>query len=164
MRDQPARFFLCARCRVQVLICSYCDRGQRYCASGCASTTRRARQREAGKRYQRGRAGRFKHAWRTRRWRMRQAAKAQSVTHHSSQLAPLDAVLTAPSPTLPATAVAVASQPCTTTPYADVAAPVASAATPMTPAAWHCHWCGQDCIPRVRLGFLRHIPSYGHSP
>ena len=26
-----AQFFLCGRCRAQVLICSHCDRGQIYC-------------------------------------------------------------------------------------------------------------------------------------
>jgi len=43
----PARFFLCVRCRVQVLICSCCDRGQIYCADGCAQIARRERQRAA---------------------------------------------------------------------------------------------------------------------
>jgi hypothetical protein len=164
MRDEPGRLFVCARCRVQVLICSDCDRGQRYCASECASTTRRALQRDAGKRYQHGRAGRFKHALRTRVWRKRQAEKAQSVTHHGSQLAPLDAVLAATPPTVSATVVTAPAEPCTTTPCADVAVPAASAAIPMTAAVWHCHWCREGCIPRVRLGFLRHSLSHGHSP
>ena len=32
----PARLFLCARCRVQVAICSRCDRGHIYCAGADA--------------------------------------------------------------------------------------------------------------------------------
>jgi hypothetical protein len=35
------RLFLCARCQAQVLVCSRCDRGQIYCAQGCAQTARR---------------------------------------------------------------------------------------------------------------------------
>ena len=46
MADQSARLFLCACCRIQVLVCRQCDRGQRYCADGCAATTRRALQRD----------------------------------------------------------------------------------------------------------------------
>ena len=163
MRDQPARFFLCARCRIQVLVCSHCDRGQRYCAIGCASTTRRALQRDAGKRYQHGRTGRIKHALRTRSWRARQAEKAQSVTHQGSPVVPLDAVLAADPPTVLATAVTAPSRPCTTTPRASAVIPT-PAATAITPAAWQCHWCCSRCVPRVRLGFLRHSPSHGHSP
>jgi len=154
MRDQAARFFLCAGCRIQVLVCSHCDRGQRYCAGECASTTRRARQRDAGKRYQHGRNGRIKHASRTRSWRERQAEKAQSVTHQGSRLAPLDAVLAADPPTVPATAVTAPAEPCITIHAATISAP--AAAIPITPDAWHCHWCCVRCVPHVRLGFLRH--------
>jgi hypothetical protein len=58
------------------------------------------------------------------------------------------------------------AQPCVITPATAVLASVASAATPITTIAWHCHWCGVRCKPRVRLGFLRHSrPSHhGHSP
>jgi hypothetical protein len=31
VRDDSSRLFLCQRCRDQVTICSYCDRGNRYC-------------------------------------------------------------------------------------------------------------------------------------
>ena len=36
-----ARLFLCAGCRMQVVICSCCDRGQIYCAGDCARRARR---------------------------------------------------------------------------------------------------------------------------
>ena len=35
------RLFLCAGCRDQVIVCSCCDRGQIYCAGGCAREARR---------------------------------------------------------------------------------------------------------------------------
>ena len=73
----PARLFLCACCRVQVLVCSHCDRGQRYCAAGCSAATRQVLQMQAARRYQRSRGGRFKHAARTRRWRERRTALAE---------------------------------------------------------------------------------------
>ena len=40
--DRPARLFLCARCRTQVLLCSHCDRGQRYCTPACSRQAREA--------------------------------------------------------------------------------------------------------------------------
>jgi len=78
MRDVPARRFVCARCHVPVLVCSHCDRGQVYCAAGCSATARRQSQRDAGRRYQDSLPGRFHHAARTQRWRVRQAALAMS--------------------------------------------------------------------------------------
>lgn len=149
MSDQPARFFLCACCRVQVLVCSYCDRGQRYCAGSCASTTRLALQRDAGRRYQQSRVGRFKHALRTRRWRARRAEQMQIVTHQGSQFTPADAVLTAIASVPPSQP----TQPCVPSSTATISVP-----------AWHCHWCCVPCAAHVRLGFLRHSPNHGHSP
>ena len=156
MDDQSARLFLCACCRVQVLVCRQCDRGQRYCADGCAATTRQALQRDCARRYQRGRAGRFKHALRTRRWRARQVALAKIVTHQGSQDPPSDAVLPATQ-----TSALAATQPCTTT--TSIAASVA-----IVPHTWHCHWCCAPCAALVRQGFIRHShgqrPRHGHSP
>lgn len=83
------RFFLCARCRAQVLICSHCDRGHRYCAEGCAWEARRRSQREAGRRYGRSRDGRFACAERNRRYR----ARRKNVTHQGSPRHPWDGVL-----------------------------------------------------------------------
>jgi hypothetical protein len=86
--DRPARLFLCARCRDQVLLCSHCDRGQRYCGPACSRQARDAAQRDAARRYQRSRRGRMAHAARTRRWRSRRLAHrgvANSVTHQGSQ-------------------------------------------------------------------------------
>ena len=153
MGEQTARFFLCARCREQVLVCRRCDRGQRYCAHACAATTRQELQREAGARYQRSRAGRFKHALRTRRWRSRQDARVKIVTHQGSHGPAPDALLAA------AQTSALATQACTTT-----TSIVASTAT--QPHAWRCHWCRAPCAALVRQGFLGQDrrPRHGHSP
>ena len=78
--EPPARHYLCARCRTAVLICSRCDRGQRYCAGDCAKQVRTQSLQEAGQRYQSSRSGRLKHATRQRRYRDRQT----KVTHHGS--------------------------------------------------------------------------------
>ena len=153
--DQSARLFLCACCRIQVLVCRQCDRGQRYCASGCAATTRHTLQLGAAQRYQSSRAGRFKHALRSQRWRARQAALAKIVTHQGSQDGPSDDVL-------PATQTsALSAPPCTST--MSIAATAAD-----HPRAWRCHWCCAPCAALVRQGFIRHshspIPRHGHSP
>lgn len=112
--DASARMFLCARCLVQVRLCSHCDRGQRYCTPDCSRLARKAAQREAARRYQRSRAGRMAHAARSQRWRLRhrraQSAAAQAmqtvagagnavdaniVTHQGSPDGPGDALLLA---------------------------------------------------------------------
>jgi hypothetical protein len=63
-----ARLYHCGRCRLQVLICSCCDRGNIYCNKGCAEEARRSAQREAGKRYQSTDRGRRNHAKRAIRF------------------------------------------------------------------------------------------------
>lgn len=64
--DLPGRRYLCAGCRTAVLICSRCDRGQRYC-TGCAGEARRRSVRAAGRRYQASLRGRHAHAKRQQR-------------------------------------------------------------------------------------------------
>ena len=90
-----ARLFLCARCRRQVLICSRCDRGQRYCGARCSGPARRESLRAAGRRYQHSRRGRHCHAERQRRYRRRwrEDARVHKVTHHGSACAPCGAEL-----------------------------------------------------------------------
>jgi len=78
--ELPGRRYLCAGCRTAVLICSHCDRGQRYCTAGCASEARRRSVRAAGRRYQAGLRGRHAHAKRQQRYRVR----PQKVTHQGS--------------------------------------------------------------------------------
>lgn len=192
MPEPSARRFVCERCRTPVLVCSHCDRGQIYCAGGCGAMARGERQRDAARRYQCSRRGRFKHAARTRRWRERQAVStrlatttpAQSVTHQGCPPAASAAVLAAlPSP-MPGAA-GPTTQPC-------MNLSASSASTPSTPGSgdpvltptltptiaapvWRCPWCRTTCASRVRLGFLRHSrpphsagrrgePTHGHSP
>ena len=66
-----ARFFLCALCRKQVVVCRRCDHGQRYCTRKCSQLRRTERQREAKARYANSRAGRHNNAERQRRYRAR---------------------------------------------------------------------------------------------
>lgn len=125
--EPPARHYLCARCRTAVLICSHCDRGQRYCASHCAKLARTQSLQSAGQRYQSSLPGRLSHAARQRRYRERQT----KVTHHSSPSIPLDDLLPT-SPTLP---VKRAQPPCH--------------------LPWHCHFCGQLQSQFLRHRFLQ---------
>ena len=188
MRDVPARRFVCARCRAPVLICSHCDRGQIYCPTGCAAVARQQSQRDAGRRYQRSRPGRFKHAARTRRWRERQAVlttlattpAAQSVTHQGCPPAASAGVLAA-NPSLMPGAAGPTTQPCMNFSASSASKPVTPGSgnavlmIATTTPAWRCPWCHTTCAPRVRLDFLRHTrgprsasrkaePTHGHSP
>ena len=83
--ELPGRRYLCAGCRAPVLICSYCDRGNRYCTQGCAPQARQQSIRAAGNRYQDTHRGRRAHTERQRRYR----AREQKVTHQGSPLPPL---------------------------------------------------------------------------
>lgn len=125
------RMFLCARCRVQVVVCSHCDRGQIYCGSGCSADARRVAQRAAGARYQSSRAGRFAHAARSRRYR----ARCKIVTHQGSFALRADALL------LDEAAVVVAPE---------IVSPVESSSAP------RCACCGACCARALRWGFIRH--------
>lgn len=161
--DRPARLYLCARCREQVILCSRCDRGNRYCGQACRHQAREQARRESAQRYQRSWRGRVRHAQRSRRWRQRRAARdavgtagldAQNVTHQGSQQgvawAPL-AAWTQDSATA-----------CVAGTAADIAAPDAPPeaviATPATVSftCWACRRCGARQDTAVRLGFLRH--------
>lgn len=126
----PARLFLCALCRAQVVICSRCDRGHIYCA-GCAGRARGEAQRAASRRYQGSHRGRLLHAARARRYRARQ----KNVTHHGSPSPPANDLLGAASVTAASGAVCTGDEPRQT--------------------MRRCHWCGCRCPPLIRQGFLR---------
>ncbi len=78
--ENTLRLFNCARCHRQVQICQHCDRGNIYCNSNCSKISRISSLRDASKRYQKTRQGRFKHAARQKRYR----DKIKSVTYHGS--------------------------------------------------------------------------------
>jgi hypothetical protein len=144
-REEPARMFLCARCRDQVMVCSHCDRGQRYCPEECYSLTRRRAQREAGKRYQHSLKGRHKHAQRMRLWRARSVVRVNKVTHQGSHPIEAGDVLAASSIT-----------ELTCTPTASISSLLMpSAARAARLVAYRCRFCGSAVRFQLRPGFLR---------
>jgi hypothetical protein len=128
------RFFLCARedCRARVLVCSPCDHGQIYCGKECSNLARLRTLRDAGRRYQSGRAGRHKHAERMRCYR----ARREKVTHQGSPSPPADALLV------------MSPAPCANAGAAHPACAIVAG------TAWHCRFCGRKCSEFVRSGFL----------
>ena len=81
--QSSARLYSCCRCQAQVIICSQCDRGHRYCTGQCATDARSASLKRASDKYRSTRAGRINNAHRQKRYRQRQK---QIVTHQGSQL------------------------------------------------------------------------------
>jgi len=128
---RSARLFLCRDCRVQVIVCGCCDRGQIYCRTGCAPRARRRSLLAAGQRYQASPAGRRAHAARQGRYR----AHHQIVTHQGSPRSAAGDLL-APDATIPAPD--------------DSFSPGQA-----RPPAPRCHWCGRPCLPWLRQEFLR---------
>lgn len=125
------RFFLCACCHRQTVVCSSCDRGQIYCSPACAKSMRCACVREAGRRYQRSERGRANHAHRMERYRSKLAA---GVTHQGFVSQPDEVALPtgAPQPALP--------RP--------------PGHTHASGGLWRCQACRCTCAAFVRLGFL----------
>jgi hypothetical protein len=142
--------FLFARCREPVVLCSRCDRGNRYCGDECSTEARRAFGRDAGRRYQAGGIGRSMHAARSRRWRLQRKAKLvlpaedeSGVTHHGLTDEPVEP------PRVPHTSVVLAV-PST---GLDTAVQVLWRACPR---------CAVAVSPFVRQRFLRsHVAATG---
>jgi len=130
-----SRLYQCQRCHAQVIICSRCDHGQRYCAKGCSKKARMASQKRARKKYQTTRAGRFNNAARQQRFRHRQK---QKVTHHGSLQTSPHVVLKQQSKISKSTAFC-----------------------PKKTTAVHCHHCGKNCSPFLRHDFLGHHAHQG---
>lgn len=135
--ESTGRLYLCQRCRLQVIICRRCDRGQIYCSDACSKAARCEALRASGCRYQQSSKGRFKHAERARRHRQRN----NKVTHQGS--------------TLPAQGVLLAANPVPDKEVGD-AKPQSSNQNGV-----HCHFCGAICSEFVRSSFLhRHrVPN-----
>jgi hypothetical protein len=169
--DRPARLYLCARCRVQVVLCSRCDRGNRYCGQQCRHQAREQARRETAQRYQRSWRGRIVHAQRSRRWRQRRAARvatgaaggdAHNVTHQGSRPGQACAPLAAW--TYDSATVALAG---TASDITALSAPHELDIATRAPR-WACRRCGERQPAALRLGFLRHgLPGrrrHDHSP
>jgi len=139
--DAVGRMFLCARCREPVVLCSRCDRGQRYCDQGCSSEARRGFQRDAGRRYQDGSTGRAKHAERSRRWRLRQKERGDPSTDEAGPVTHQGLLEgSSEAPGLPGK-----TEAKTVPTHHDFAI--------QTP--WICPQCAEPLAPWVRQGFLR---------
>jgi len=128
---RSGRLFLCGRCRIQVIVCRCCDRGQVYCGGDCSRQARRQAQRAAARRYAASAHGKHSHADRARRYRARQ----EIVTHQGSPWPPAGGV------------VAVGAMA--------ISRDTEHPAAPTGRATTHCHWCGRPCLPQLRQGFLR---------
>jgi hypothetical protein len=129
------RLFLCARCRCQVVLCSHCDRGHRYCSRTCAQAARRHAQRAAARRYQTSRRGRLNHAARQSRYRRR---RRQKVTHQGSPPVPLRQ---------------------SSSPESRVSAPPSAPLVVDPTRGIPCQRCGRRCCSLVRQTFLRRHPA-----
>ena len=124
-----SRLYHCLLCHAQVIICSHCDRGHRYCTGGCASTARQTSLARASKKYQGTRVGRFNNAARQQRYRLHQK---QKVTHQSIQFSSPNVVLKAAQTRRKAVSQGPAQRPVMV-----------------------CHHCGEACSPFLRHHFLR---------
>ena len=173
--DQPARLYLCARCRVQVILCSRCDRGNRYCGRQCRHQARMQARRQTAQRYQRSWHGRIAHAQRSRRWRQRRAARdavagtgvdAHDVTHQGCRLGVAAAPLVAWTHNSATAAPADMAADITVRSAPQELAPAAMLTTVAT--SWACRHCGERQPAALRLGFVRHgVPArrrHDHSP
>ena len=92
--QSSARLYFCCRCQAQVIICSGCDCGHRYCPGQCATDARSDSLKRASKKYRLTRAGRINNAARQKRFRQRHQ---QIVTHQGSPLVASHDVLKAQS-------------------------------------------------------------------
>ena len=129
--SSSARLYHCARCHCQVIICRHCDRGNVYCANGCAEQARSDSLRRAAKRYRSTRHGRHSNADRQRRFR---AHQKQKVTHQGS----------------PAVTGPVLLQSALNRRKRGQ-----EAARHRTETAIYCHFCQRECTPYLRNDFLR---------
>ena len=87
-----ARLYNCIRCHSQVMICSQCDRGNRYCTA-CAPIASLEAKRRASARYQNSHKGRLAHANRQKHYlpniRNKVTHKGSSVTSLYDSIMPL---------------------------------------------------------------------------
>jgi hypothetical protein len=133
-----------------VLLCSRCDRGQRYCGRACSRAARDDSRRQTARRYQCSRAGRIAHAVRSRRWRQQHRSctppdrcDAQADVDINNFVTHQGSATPGPDAPLPSCEHAAEPEPVTT---------VANAA----PNAARCRRCASALSPWTRQGFLRH--------
>ena len=159
--DRPARLFLCVGCRVQVVLCSRCDRGNRYCSRACWRQKRDLARREAACRYQRSRGGRIRHAARSQCWRERIALRA--VQGGNDDVAGAVGLGSEHKVTHQGSLPGVAADPlgaCTND--TDIFAPATGA--PASPPWRRCCRCAALQPDWLRQGFLRHATRAKSAP
>lgn len=146
MVERPdCRRFFCDLCQRVVYVCSWCDRGQRYCSAVCSVTARASKRLEAGRRYQASRRGRRLHADRQARYRQRQRERLEKVTHQGC-----------PEQAEAGIVAACVSEPEASPPGVD--SPDSPQSEPRRePMSWsgRCAFCAERCAPLVRHDFLR---------
>ena len=125
---ESCRLFNCQRCHKQVIICTHCDRGNRYCPDGCAEKARAESLKRAAKKYQQSRPGKRNNALRQQRYRQ---SLREKVTHQGSTPIRHCAVVLA-APVVPQIRQRKAAE-------ADVL---------------YCDYCGCACQPYLRSHFL----------
>jgi hypothetical protein len=137
---------------VQVLLCSRCDRGQRYCGRACSRAAREDSRRQIARRYQCSRAGRIAHAARSRRWR--QQHRSCTPPDHGDAETDIDINN-------------FVTHQGSANPYPDAPLPSCEQATQRVPVdatanvaptsmAARCRRCASALSPWTRQGFLRH--------
>ena len=131
-----ARLYNCACCGQQVILCSHCDWGNRYCFDGCSKVARKESLGGAGRRYQNTFQGRINNAKRQAEHRIRQALAelesppaVEKVTHHGSE---------GDSPSASIEIDEQRGEGCS------------------FDSLYHCHCCGRVVDPYLRSGYLRY--------
>jgi len=76
--NDAVRLFQCARCLLQVTICTHCDRGNIYCSKACSIPARKVSHCAASKRYQRTSRGKQNHARCQQRYRAKRLDKMKA--------------------------------------------------------------------------------------
>ena len=79
--ENSLRWYRCKECKCEMVICRYCDRGNKYCSRRCANESRCELLNAARKRYEETEQGKRKHRARQRKYR----ENKKKVTDHSSQ-------------------------------------------------------------------------------
>jgi hypothetical protein len=148
------RQFSCGTCRTLVVICSQCDRGNRYCGAGCAQVARRQSQRGASRRYQRTVVGKRGHAARQRIYRHRRAQKI--VTRQGCEAGAKTRRVGRPQTKESALDDSPTGHPAYCEPSAESPAHTTASTASKSPLAGlrACCLCGRWCGPRVRTDRL----------
>lgn len=94
------RFCHASECHAMFLLCSHCDRGQRYCSPACRRQARLRQHRAANRRYQQSPEGRLDHRDRQQQYRERRCrarvTDQGSILSAGSASSPCGAVETTP--------------------------------------------------------------------